>query len=133
MTDTVFMGCLVVTVMMSAAPLIYVLRVYSPNCGAFAGYTNVFQGFEIWARSENATDTDDNNGGLHTFLMLWVEPVVLYTVIMVLGIIIAYTKENLRETKLSRIELQEELELRARAEVESKFNIGGAQLDHSDA
>lgn len=110
--DAVFIGCLATTLVTCAAPLCYILRVYSPNCGAFAGYSTAFEGLEKWARPSD----DENSSGVHTFLLLFIEPIVLYPIIMLLAVLLLNLREHLKEAKDDLEQLHNELAERGRAQ-----------------
>eukprot|EP00039_Didymoeca_costata_P010920 m.149026 g.149026 ORF g.149026 m.149026 type:complete len:767 (-) comp15006_c0_seq20:1460-3760(-) len=83
-----------------SAPLLYIMRVYSPNCGAFAGYPNMFVGLELWTRDYESW---------RTFVLLLADPLILYVGIFILGSLLFYNRAVLRDIRWSNEELQHEL------------------------
>ena len=57
-SSVVFMQTLGLTLILTSPIVILILRVYEPNCGAFAdsGYATIGSGLESWARSVGYTD-----------------------------------------------------------------------------
>lgn len=105
-TRTVFLFFMTMTLLVATAPVLYILRIYDPNCGPYAApkYTSAFSGLHMWAQEDSATYKHAS-----LFLDVVQDPLVLWVLVLGQGIFINYTRENLSVAKFKQKDLQDEI------------------------
>ena len=128
-TRTVFLFFMTLTLLVTTAPLLYILRIYNPNCGPFAApkYNSAFSGLDAWALENTEKYTQ-----MSSFLEILQDPLVLWVLVLGQGIWINYTRENLSVAKFQKKDLQDEI---AQVHAEARemnahlSDNGGADID----
>ena len=110
------------TLLVTTAPLLYILRIYDPNCGPYAAskYTSAFSGLDMWAQEESVRFAHAD-----MFLSILQDPLVLWVLVLGQGIFINYTRENLTVAKYQKKDLQDEI-----AQVHAEAREMNAQLNN---
>jgi hypothetical protein len=98
-TQISFIQTMAMTLVICSGPLIYIMRVYTPNCGPFVGpdYTSMLSGLAVWPAAGSHAESLVN---------VMQEPTVLWILLFCQVVGIVYVREKLQLSRNRYKELQ---------------------------